>query len=154
MMIKDISNDLPKHRSKKYAKRYLSDISSIVLHHTVGNGDAKSFAEYHVSRGWPGIGYHFLIDAEGLVYQTNTIDTISYNVAKNNRTVIGISIIGNYEETKLNAKQKRSIKNLIKILKVIVGDIPVKGHMDFKPTLCPGKNIIEYIKTLNNELSS
>jgi len=151
MMIKDISTILPKHSYRKYAKRYLSDIKYIVLHHTVGNSTAESFARYHVSKGWPGIGYHFLIDNEGLVYQTNTIDTISYNVSKRNREVIGISLIGNYEEKVLNKKQKASIRNLVNILKVIVGDIPVRGHKEFKATLCPGKHIVEYIKTLNNE---
>jgi len=149
MTINDITDKLPKHKFRTYRKRFLDKIEYIVLHHTVGKGTPKAFAKYHISKGWPGIGYHFLIDKEGKVYQTNRLDTISYNVALTNTKVLGIAVIGNYETKNLNTKQKRSLTELVKLLRALVGNKPVVGHNKFRATLCPGKYITEYIKKYN-----
>jgi len=149
MMIKDLVDELPKHPYRKYGKRFLSKIEYIVLHHTGGEGTIEGFAKYHVSRGWPGIGYHYVIDKNGSVNQTNRIDTISYNVGGHNTKVLGISVIGNYEEDVLTEQQKIAVEDLVLLLRKLVGYKPVKGHHEFRPTLCPGKNIKEFIKTLN-----
>lgn len=149
MMIKDITDKLPVHAKRKYGKRYLDKIQYIVLHHTGGDGTIEAFARYHVSKGWPGIGYHYVIDENGTIFQTNRIDTVSYNVGGHNTKVVGISVIGNYDEQVLNPCQKGAIEDLILLLRVILGNKPVKGHNEFSATACPGKSITEFIKTLN-----
>lgn len=149
MMIRDLTDELPKHAWRKYSKRYLDKIDYIVLHHTGGDGTIKAFANYHISKGWPGIGYHYIIDKEGNIYQTNRIDTISYNVGGKNSKVIGIALIGNYEREKLSECQKDSIESLVFLLRTFTGNKPVVGHFELKSTICPGKYIKEFIKKLN-----
>jgi len=151
MTIKDLTDSLAKHPSKRYNKRYLERIKSIALHHSgAATGSPQSFATYHVSQGWPGIGYHYVIDKEGNIYQTNRLDTISYNVGPLNGEVVGICVIGNYDKETLNEAQKTSIIDTVNLIRLIVGHKPVKGHKEYKSTDCPGKNIIEFIKNLNN----
>lgn len=149
MTIKNIVDDLPQHSLKRYGKRYLTDIKHIAIHHTGVRGKIESFAKYHVSKGWPGIGYHFVIDNEGIVYVTNTLDTVSYNVGGYNTKVVGIAIIGDFDNEPVNLFQQKSLTELVEFLKGLLGNVDVKGHNEFKPTLCPGKNLTEFIKTLN-----
>lgn len=149
MMINDITDELPKHSYRTYGKRYLDKIEFIALHHTGGNGTIKGFAKYHVSKGWPGIGYHYVIDRNANIHQTNRIDTVSYNVARTNSKVIGIAVIGNYDDQVLTIQQKVAIEDLVKLLRSLIGHKPVKGHGEFKATDCPGKHIREFIKELN-----
>lgn len=149
MVIHDITDDLPVHPTRKYNRRYISRIESIVLHHSGGVGSPESFANYHISKGWPGIGYHYVINKEGTIYQTNRIDTISYNVGPENPRVVSICVIGNYDNKLLSFTQKESILDLVNLLRVLLGNKPVKGHKEFKATDCPGKDIMEFIKTLN-----
>jgi len=149
MMIRDITDELPVHKFRKYDKRFFDKIEYIVLHHTATKGKPEAFARYHVSQGWPGIGYHYLISQTGEIYQTNRIDTISYNVGGMNTKCIGIAMIGNYNTSTLSAVQKDSISDLVQLIRTLVGYRPVKGHKDFSNTECPGKNIDKYIKELN-----
>lgn len=149
MTIKNITEDLKVHPTRKYNKRLLSRIEYIALHHSGGGGTIEQYAEYHVSKGWPGIGYHYVIDKLGNIFQTNYIDTISYNVGPQNPKVIGICVKGNYDKEKLTEKQKQALINLIGLLRVIVGYKPVKGHYEFKATDCPGQDIKDFIKLLN-----
>lgn len=151
-MINDLVSNLPVNSKRKYSKRHLSDIEYIIIHHTAGGGTPESIARYHVSVGWPGIGYHYLINDKGEIFQTNRIDTVSYNVGGKNKDVIGIALIGNFETKKLTETQKSSIKNLVELLRVFVGPVKVKGHNDLANTLCPGKHIKQFIIDLNEQL--
>jgi len=149
MTIKNITENLEKHPTRVYNKRMLSRIEYIALHHSGGGGTIEQYAKYHVSKGWPGIGYHYVINKEGEIFQTNYIDTVSYNVGPQNPKVIGICVKGNYDKETLNQKQKDALVYLVSLLRVIVGYKPVKGHYEFKATDCPGKDIKEFIKYLN-----
>lgn len=95
----DIVNTLPKHKSKRYAKRVLSKIDIIILHHSAtAKGTPKAFANYHVNtNGWPGIGYHVVI-SEGVIYKTNSFDTVSYNCAGQNTRSIGICFAADFDK--------------------------------------------------------
>lgn len=149
MMIKNIVDDLPQHSFKKYGKRYLRSIKNIVLHHTGVDGKIENFANYHVSKGWPGIGYHFVIDKDAQIFMTNYMDTVSYHVSGHNTASIGIAVIGNYDIDIVEPNQKIAVFELVKTLTGLLGPVEVKGHNEFKATACPGKNITELIKSFN-----
>jgi N-acetyl-anhydromuramyl-L-alanine amidase AmpD len=141
-----IQYQLPKKSA--YKKRALAAINQIVIHHSADNGTPESIASYHVSKGWPGIGYHYVIAKDGTVYHTNDIDEASYNVAQQNTRSLGICLIGNYEKDTPPDQQVASLKWLVKALRNIVGAIEVVGHRDRVATACPGKNLYEIVKTL------
>ena len=42
------------------------------------------------------MGYHFYVQPDGMIYQTNRLETISYQVYKQNAYSLGISIAGNF----------------------------------------------------------
>mgnify|MGYP000737020289 CR=1 FL=1 len=123
--------------------------SAITIHHTATSNtytDAKAvirnIQNYHQeNRGWCDIGYHFLIDKDGLIYEGRPVWAIGAHVKNHNTGNIGISVIGNYEEVDINEKQLKALVDLVSWLvyeyKVPLGNI--KGHRDYSNTLCPGK---------------
>ena len=88
IVIKDIVNQLPRDYSQSYNTRSLSQITQFVIHHSATtSGSAAAYANFHTEptdyqdvivngetvrknfggRGWPGIGYHYVIDKDGTV---------------------------------------------------------------------------------------
>ncbi len=142
-VIQDLVDTLPKHATLKYNSRPLSDIQTFVIHHsavapTVG---PKRIAEYHVnSLNWPGIGYHFLIGEDGVIYQGNRLETVSYHAAKVNPRGVGICFLGNFMNQVPPAAQLRAGAHLIAwLLQELKLDLEVvKGHQEYMQTACPG----------------
>ena len=139
--INNIIQLLPKSSSKKYKKRNINQIKYIVVHHSAADGfSAFDYASWHIKRGWPGIGYHFVIDKDGKVNKTNELETISYHVGDKNASSIGISLSGNLSKQPPTGLQVESLVALIKELKSKLGNhLQVRGHREFMATECPGK---------------
>lgn len=150
--IKDITDNLPKHPTKEFAKRSLSQIQEIVIHHTATDSVAtsiESIAHYHVSPnnhicddGCPGISYHFMINHKGEIYQTNQLETISYQCGGCNTTTIGVCLIGNFDNEIPTQKALTATHETIRYINQRLGrNLIVSGHRDHKTTSCPGTNI-------------
>lgn len=131
-----------------YRKRLLSSVTGIVIHHSATDfGTTYDIANWHISQGWPGIGYHFVISTDGTINQTNDLDTISYHVADYNAVNIGICLIGNLSNHPPTAKQLESLKGLIKYVNETAGKkLTIYGHRDLNATECPGKMMILPLK--------
>jgi|GEM_PF-5724345 len=135
---------------KAYGKRSLVSIKQIVVHHSADNGTPESIARYHVNGNkWPGIGYHFIIDNTGKIFQTNDMDTVSYNVANQNTKTLGICLIGNFDIQQPVEAQIESLKWLIGAVRGVVGQLPIFGHRDKGQTACPGNNLYKILKSID-----
>jgi N-acetyl-anhydromuramyl-L-alanine amidase AmpD len=143
----DIVDDLPKHPTKRYGTRPISAINKYIIHHSASTTHtAEDFARYHVnSRDWPSIGYHFAIEKDGTIKQTNRLNTLSYHTSGENTTGVGIVLSGNFNIEQPTPAQIKSLKQLLNLLKKEVGNYPVYGHRDFAATSCPGDNLYYYI---------
>ncbi len=126
----------------------------IVIHHTATHdGNASSINKIHHQRGfWNGLGYHFLIDngtdtkGEGQIEigkrWVEQMDGAHCNADDMNIRGIGISLIGNFSETNVTAKELDSLVYLVKLLMEryripydhVIRHSDVKG----KNTECPG----------------
>lgn len=137
---------LMRSTQEEYATRDLDKIEQIVVHHSASiNQTAEDFADYHVlSRGWPGIGYHFVIEKDGLIIMGNPLTNISYNTQNQNTKTIGICLSGNFEQEQPTAAQMDSLSNLIAYLRnELPQSLQVFGHRDFAATSCPGDNLYD-----------
>jgi N-acetyl-anhydromuramyl-L-alanine amidase AmpD len=97
-----IVDALPRHPSHRYDSRRLTDIRQIVIHHTATRPtiSPRGLAEYQVKKQEKaGILYHFYILADGTIYQTNRLETISDHAFDGNRRSIGICFQGNFSQT-------------------------------------------------------
>ena len=98
-IIKDVTDQLPTHKVNRYATRSLNAITHLTIHHSAapGNVPIEAIARYHVNNNnWPGIGYHFVIEPDGTIYQTNRLETMSYHAGAVNGYTVGICVEGNF----------------------------------------------------------
>lgn len=116
-----------------------------VWHHSLtekdlGGSDAESFADYHVhTNGWPGIGYHFVIEPQNLVkgpdgkmrariVWCHNPGANSYHVGNSNKMSLGICVAGDYRKDKLDDATLLSISELhAALVKDGIGDAD-KSH--------------------------
>ena len=129
-------DQLPKHATLRYATRPLSQITHLCIHHsaTAGTIPLENVAKYHVEeRGWAGIGYHFYVKPDGTVYQTNRLETVSYQVSQNNDYSVGVCVSGDFTYAPPPDKQVDAAASLVAWLmqELSVSDQNVLGHKEF-----------------------
>jgi len=112
------------------AKGAEMDLSKAVIHHTASHDvSAKTIDQWHKERGWDGIGYHFVIRADGTIEEGRNINKRGAH-AKGRNHYLGIVLTGYDIFTK---EQIEALKLLLSQL----GIKTVEGHHEN----CPGKGI-------------
>jgi N-acetyl-anhydromuramyl-L-alanine amidase AmpD len=132
-----------------YPTRKLSQIQQVVLHHSATASTAKgsnpyAYAQFHVNeRGWSGIGYHYVIQPDGKIFQTNELATVSNHVQNANTRSIGVCLSGNFDNEKPTQDAIASLLWLLRHLQQNLGrQLPVREHNDFtKGKSCPGAGV-------------
>lgn len=154
---KDIRAQMPKGAGT-YIYADSRKMPYIVLHYSAGLEGPVSpwnIADYHVKpvaqggKGWPGIGYHFVID-EGIVYYVGSVDTQRAHVLGRNDEGLGVCFAGTYDTTLPSARNVEAAKLLIEGLDDFYQHKKkIEGHNQQLPghTDCPGR-INELIPTL------
>lgn len=115
-------------------------VNGFVLHHAAANGSVETVHQWHLNRGWAGIGYHFYVRKDGTVYRGRPENWVGAHTDGHNATKIGICAEGNYEVEKMPDVQKNAIIELLGYLRGKYGNQKVYGHRDLDATACPGKN--------------
>jgi peptidoglycan hydrolase-like amidase len=133
----------------------------MVVHHSAGSDGGNDPAavvrgiyHYHaVTLGWGDIGYNFLIDSQGHIYEGRAggDDTIGGHTTGYNTGSIGIALLGTYESMVATPAAENALVNLAGYLAAkydldpsvtksfIDKQIPtLSGHRDLTQTLCPG----------------
>jgi N-acetylmuramoyl-L-alanine amidase len=147
MNIIDIQSRLKKHTTKRYAQRSITKITDITVHHseTPLNHTPEGFAAYHVDeKGWPGIGYHYCINSDGVIWKVNELTTISYHNGFNNTFAIGICMIGKYDTMIPSKAILESFNWLVDTLKKTCPNVKyLTAHREYANTTdCCGKNLL------------
>jgi peptidoglycan hydrolase-like amidase len=160
---------------------YSEKIDIVVLHHTAesttdaakkksGLERMRALYAYHaVSRGWGDIGYHYLIDEDGNIFEGRAggpyvvgAHTYCHNVG-----TIGIALMGNFQSRKPDDPQLQALRLLLVHLadqydldfdnRPLHHGKPtptIVGHRDLRATACPGifsHELLPQIRTAANE---
>lgn len=107
----------------------------IIVHHSLTKtGSAEAYARYHVDTlGWPGIGYHFVIEQDGTIKQNHSIGVMSYHVGNHNKYCVGICLTGDFRTQEPTTAQKNSLRQLVSYLQRNYPQLKtVKGHSDLR----------------------
>ena len=121
-------------------------INKIIIHCAATNPtmdiNAATINEWHLKRGWSGIGYHFFIKRDGQIELGRPLETSGAHTKGNNRNSIGICYAGgvdlkNCPEDNRTKEQKESFILLLKTLKNIFPNAVIHGHRDFSSKACP-----------------
>lgn len=94
---------------------------------------------------WGDIGYHFVIDRAGRVWEARSLAWQGAHVKDHNEGNIGVLCLGNFEEQVPSAKQLAALERFIRTLRSQYG-IPsnaVLTHREWRGanTKCPGRNL-------------
>ena len=137
----------------------------IAVHHTEtfvtageqGMGPARSAQQvktllcgirnYHMSNAnsdgeaWADIGYHYLIDWKGRVWQGRKVEKQGANVSNMNPGTIGVALLGDFERQHPTPAQLLALKRMLAYLVYAykISPLSIHGHHEYKATSCPGR---------------
>jgi N-acetylmuramoyl-L-alanine amidase len=122
-------------------------IDYIVIHCTATQPNTKKEAILSYWKNtlkWKTVGYHRLIDANGVIHELAKFEQITNGVKGYNSNSIHFSYIGGIDESgrpkdTRTLKQKESLLYLVKQAKKQFPNAIVQGHKDFKGVVkaCP-----------------
>lgn len=131
-------------------------VERLTVHHTAhlmdDNAEAprlmQSWQQYHQSRGWPDIAYHYLVDLNGHVYAGR--DPAFRGDTGTEYDPTGhflVSLQGNFQEQDVTPEQLASLVDVLAAASQQYGVSPetIAGHKDYAATACPGTALYAYI---------
>jgi hypothetical protein len=96
----------------------------------------------HVSdRGWGDIGYHYIIDRAGRVWEGRNVAYQGAHVKANNENNLGIMLLGNFDYQEPTSAQQESLRRTVAAMmrQYRVPVSRVYTHQEIQPTRCPGQ---------------
>lgn len=125
-------------------------INEIIIHCSATRPDqdvtARNIHNYHISKGWWGIGYHFYIRKDGRIEGGRAVEIPGAHTEGHNQHSIGICYEGGvirmndilYNKDTRTPEQVRSMYLLICTLLHCYPSIKkISGHKDYNNTACP-----------------
>ena len=104
----------------------------------------------HVGQGWADIGYHYVIDPGGRVWQGRPTSLQGAHVRQNNPGNIGIMVMGNYNKQRVsNAGQRALLATVASLMQQHnISRSRVYTHRELVSTACPGVRLQRTMNTL------
>jgi hypothetical protein len=137
-------------------------IKRITVHHEGGSpvyfSDVRTTAERleairkaHLQRMHAGdIGYHYIIDRSGRLWQGRDIGYQGAHVREHNEHNIGVMVLGNFDRQSPTAQQRASLhatlEQLMRQHRVALHN--VHTHQELVATQCPGRVLQHHMKSL------
>lgn len=134
-------------------------IDKITVHHegstafyATAKGDVarklESIRNAHLSRGWADIGYHYIIDPAGRVWQGRPLNLQGAHVKDGNPGNLGVMVLGNFEIQRPTAAQFSTLDQFVayQMRQYRVSIRSVYTHQELRPTACPGRSLQAYMR--------
>lgn len=120
---------------------YSNRPDTIVLHHAEASYcTIYDIHQWHLSNGWAGCGYHYLVRKDGSIYTGRPENAIGAHCPSMNSHSIGICAEGEYMRETMPQIQKQAIIELVAYIKNKYNISRIGGHKEFYSTDCPGTN--------------
>jgi flagellar hook assembly protein FlgD len=171
---------------------YASAVRFAVVHHTAGTNSysasesaaiVRGIERYHVlANGWNDIGYNFLVDKYGQVFEGRgggiTRNVVGAHAQGFNTGSTGVAVLGNYESGRISGAARAALVKLLawrldlahvdplSRLTWISGGNPkypagtsvslraVSGHRDTGPTSCPGSALYAQLPGIARDVAT
>lgn len=118
-----------------------SSTQRIILHHAAAKKcSAEDIHRWHLSNGWSGAGYHFLVRKDGTIYRLRPEDKVGAHAYGSNYDSLGICFEGDYKEEIMQEEEIKAGRELVNYLKNKYGINTVQVHKNVNATNCPGDN--------------
>ncbi|MEK7672295.1 MAG: N-acetylmuramoyl-L-alanine amidase [Patescibacteria group bacterium] len=153
--------------------QYPEKVKKFVIHHTATTSNLdnpeqaiRDIYYYHtVSRGWGDIGYNYVVDQQGTVYEGRFggEGVIGAHSGPGNNGSIGIAMLGNYQDNPIPeetiVKLSQFIYKKAKIHGIAAEGVStfrgknmanIFGHRDIMSTACPGEFLYQKIPVIRS----
>jgi hypothetical protein len=168
----DGRDTLPKHKTKQWKRREISDIHGVVFHQSLEEiGTALANAKYHVGPnhispdGLPGLCYTLFVERDGHPVLANDLEAVTWSQGyaqrpgDENVEFLAVCFGGNmsgagYKGTQaLTPPQKETATILWSCIKKVLGlyNNQLYGHYDFGKPACPGNELQATIENINTK---
>ncbi|MCK5821739.1 MAG: N-acetylmuramoyl-L-alanine amidase [Bacteroidales bacterium] len=165
----------------------LTESTHIIIHHSAGHNSSDDYAavvayywDLHVNtNGWDDIGYNWLIDPNGVIYEGRGDGVQGAHFSCMNWETTGICMIGNYVYATPGEASLQSLRNLL-AWEVCSKDLDplgskfhssseldlfiISGHLDgnnsqsdhscAKGTVCPGDQLYKLLPEIRTDVAS
>jgi len=164
------------------ASRTPTNVTHLVVHHSAGSTNAADFAavvrsywNYHANgRGWGDIGYHWLVDPNGVLYQGRAFNLdgnkniMGTHAGGFNTNSMGICVIGDYTNIRPSEiavgtmnevlawkADERGIDPMGSSLHNPSGNVQrhIVGHRDVTSTQCPGNRFYTMLPDIRRQVA-
>jgi len=108
----------------------------------------------HMERRYGDIGYHFIVDRSGCVWEGRSLAYEGAHVYGENERNIGVVFLGNFDEQLPSDEQVASMTQIVALLceRFRIKYQRVYGHRDLASSVCPGKNLYSHAHELRNQV--
>lgn len=114
----------------------------------------KEINEWHLNKGWSGIGYHYVIRRDGSVELGRDIEEIGAHAEGYNSVSVGVCLVGGVNDKKIpeanyTEAQWKTLVTLLKKLKKKYPSARIIGHNEVAKKACPSFNVQKWLSTVN-----
>ncbi|MEX2081302.1 MAG: peptidoglycan recognition family protein [Dehalococcoidia bacterium] len=136
----------------------MNGVNRITIHHdgmnvflSTNRADAgqrmEGIRRAHVGQQWADIGYHYVIDPAGRVWEGRSATLQGAHVKDNNEHNLGVMVMGNFEESSPTPAALTTLDLLVAQMmrKYRVPIQRVYTHRELMSTACPGRSLQSYM---------
>lgn len=139
----------------------------ITIHHTSGHypenlkdsiKEIQFIQDYHQNaRDWNDIGYHFLVDPFGNIFEGRPLKAVGAHVKYHNIDNIGISVMGDYQPSSEDKVSTNTLNAIIEIASYLKDNYNISkssfaAHRDLASTDCPGDKLYSFMNYLRDAI--
>jgi len=105
--------------------------------------DLNGILAAHLQQNYGDIGYHFIVDYAGRIWEGRSLAFEGAHVSGMNKQNMGIVLLGNFEEQEPSSDQIDSLFQLVDSLqcRYALPHGSIYGHCDLGQSVCPGKHL-------------
>ncbi len=179
-------------RNKKKGPKIADNVHIAFVHHTAGTNNysrsqsaaiVRGIETYHVlGNGWDDIGYNFLVDKYGQVFEGRyggmEKAVVGAHALGFNYGAVGVALLGNYNGAGLTPAERASLVKVLawrldlahldplshvtristgnpEFARGSVADLrAISGHRDTYPTSCPGNNVYAQLPSITRQVAA
>jgi hypothetical protein len=179
-------------RNRKKGPKYADNVHIAIVHHTAGTNNysrsqsaaiVRGIELYHVQgNGWDDIGYNFLVDKYGQVFEGRyggmEKAVVGAHAMGFNFGAVGVALLGNYNGAGLTAAARASLVKLLAwrldiahldplshVTRVSAGNPEyakgtsvllraISGHRDTYSTSCPGNSVYAQLPSITRQVAA
>ncbi|WP_175541313.1 N-acetylmuramoyl-L-alanine amidase [Streptomyces aidingensis] len=131
----------------------LSERTTVMMHYhgdpppySTGVRVPREVEAIHLANGWSGVGYHFLVDQDGAVYEGRGWGLVGAHCPGYNRTGFGVyvAIGGSQKPSDAALRAARDVYD--EACRRTGRTLAKKGHRDGISTQCPGDPLYDWVR--------